>query len=257
MVLNYIDIGTGPTIVLLHGMAGSHRYWNNFLPYIGSNRRIIAIDLLGFGKSPKPNNNNYDYMSHIESIKNTLDHAGVKDSFMLAGHSMGALIALKYSYTYPMFIKRLALIGMPIYENPSAAQASLTGNSYIKKLAYYGVTSRILCTLWCRLLKPLSSKVAPKYLPHLSEESAQDSVLHTWQSYSRSLSNIIEKQNVVESLMALNCPVLMLYGSADIPQSLDKIKNKINRPNITIIVKPGSHQIVHEKPDILAEWLAS
>jgi pimeloyl-ACP methyl ester carboxylesterase len=54
MLLNFTDTGQGPTMVLLHGMAGSLRYWEELIPELRKSHQVIAIDLLSAkAQSPK------------------------------------------------------------------------------------------------------------------------------------------------------------------------------------------------------------
>jgi haloalkane dehalogenase len=52
--MGYIDVGKGPVILFLHGNPTSSYLWLNIIPYILSDYRCIAPDLIGFGKSDNP-----------------------------------------------------------------------------------------------------------------------------------------------------------------------------------------------------------
>lgn len=251
MLLHYTNQGQGKPIVFLHGMAGSGRYWNSFLPFVASGHHIITIDLAGFGKSPKPKNVTYNYAYHVQCILETLDHIDLPRPFALVGHSMGSLIALRLAATNPEAVESLLLIAMPIYIDPRQAKRHITSCSKLKELAYYGVTSRLLCTMWCSMLRPISSRLAPYYLPHLSRDAAQDSVKHTWQSYSQSLHNIIENQNVQKDLDNLKYPATLIYGDTDIPPGLNSVKSN----NMNIQILRGTHQIIHEQSEAIGRLI--
>ena len=252
MLLNYTDNGAGEPIVLLHGMAGSMRYWEQFVPLIAKNHRIISIDLIGFGRSPMPNNVTYDYQTHVQAIRQTLDHIGILQPFILVGHSMGALIALRLAALHPNTVKKLILIAMPIYTSPQQAHAAITSSSKLKELAYYGISSKVLCNTWCRYLRPISSRLAPKYLTYLSKAAAADSVLHTWQSYAQSLHFIIEKQDVFSDLPKTLAPITIVYGDTDLPQEFGKLKSNINIKKDCVRLFPGTHQVLNEQKEKIA-----
>jgi cis-3-alkyl-4-acyloxetan-2-one decarboxylase len=253
MILNYTDTGSGTPIVLLHGMAGSIRYWNNFVPYIQKGHRIIAIDLLGFGHSPMPKNTTYTYETHIKSIMDTLQHIGVEKPFNLIGHSMGALIALRLAARHAAQIEQLILIAMPLYTSSEQAHKALTKSSKLKEWAYYGTSSKILCTVWCYCLRPISSRLAPKYLTHLTAEAAKDSVLHTWKSYSESLHNIIEHQHISHDMHSFNKPVTLVYGEGDMPKEISSLKSYSEKYKLMLL--PGTHQVINECPQKIADLL--
>ena len=252
MVLHYSDNGSGEPVVLLHGMAASLHYWDEFSSLL-KGRRIIALDLLGFGRSPKPKHSPYDYTAHLLSIIETLQQLGVTEPFTLVGHSMGALLALRLAAQYPEKVKKLVLLAMPIYANAEAARLSITGGSRLKKLVYYGPTSHVLCTTWCKISRPLSRRVAPLYLQHVSKKTAQDSVLHSWRSYSQSMCNIIENQQVSQDLARLKIPVAFIAGSEDSAAAPDRIIPPLKSSNLTLIVLAGTHQILYEHPARIAQ----
>lgn len=52
--LGYVTAGTCPTVVLLHGLGGSTETWRRVVPSLSTSRRVVALDLLGHGRSDKP-----------------------------------------------------------------------------------------------------------------------------------------------------------------------------------------------------------
>jgi pimeloyl-ACP methyl ester carboxylesterase len=95
------DRGTGPIVVLIHGVASSSVTFQNVLPLIEGEHRCIAIDLLGFGESPIPEGAEYTLAEHVAAISRTVDSLKLRAAFTLVGHSMGALIAARYAARTP------------------------------------------------------------------------------------------------------------------------------------------------------------
>lgn len=259
MILNYTDAGQGDPIVLIHGMAASTRYWDALLPALSENNRVIAIDLLGFGKSPKPKNVTYDVATHLASILETLEHIGVQFPVTLVGHSMGALLSLKLAGLHPDKVSRLVLLGMPIYKTPEEAKRIITKNSRRLELAYYGQTSHALCSTWCWFLRPLTRHLAPLYLRDLPATVAQDSLLHTWQSFAESLEHIISGQDVERDLQKLSIPTQLIYGQKEHMVTLDNLQQMTSLgPNIKVDFVDGGHNIgVNGEPELARLILAS
>lgn len=248
MLLHHTVTGKGETIILLHGMAASGRYWEQLLPYISVGHRVITLDLLGFGRSPTPKHITYNYASHIQCIVDTLEDMAIVDPFILVGHSMGALIALRLASQYPEKIKKLVLVGMPIYNSPRQAHRDIVATSKLKELAYYGPTSKALCGLWCGLLRPVSSRLAHLYLPSLTKAVASDSVLHTWQSYSQSLRNVLERQHAGVDIKKYGKRVRLIYGDKDLPRG-----TMPGASDAQISILPGTHQVVNEQQADIAQ----
>src|SRR3990170_21599 len=83
--------GTGPPLLLLHGLAGSWRYWRRGLEGLRERYTVYIPDLIGFGRSPKPRGD-YSIAMHVEALTRLLERIDVE--VVLAGHSMGSIVAL-------------------------------------------------------------------------------------------------------------------------------------------------------------------
>lgn len=257
MILNCKVIGKGKPIVLLHGMAGSLRYWEAYIPLLSKTHKIIAIDLLGYGKSPQ-SYGGYTPQEHIQAMRDTLRSLGVHQPATLVGHSMGSLLALKYAVLYPEEVSKLVLLNMPVYTSPAEAKKDITQSKKVLEYAYYGNSSRALCTTWCRLLRPLTKHLAPLYLPTVPKAVAEDSLLHTWKSYSESMKHVIEDQTVEADLRKLTVPTIQVYGSQESPvvlRNVAAIKGLGHRIDTQIIA--GSHKLPLEKPELISGLILS
>ena len=256
-VLNSIKNGTGSSVVFLHGMVGSARYWKSITDIMGGSFHTIAIDLLGFGDSPKPLEGEYDLDQHVKSVITTLDSMNIKEPFILVGHSMGALIALDLAAKYPKRVSKLVLMGMPVFQNVEEARKQITRSNLVPKIMYFGPSGRIVCAIMCKF-RPLAQKLVPIYFKHLPKSIAEDSVKHTWYSYSRSMANIIENQNVPADLNLLKIPVILLYGKDDLLSKETDVTNlKSGCRDIYLRFLDGTHQLPIEQPQIMADIIAN
>src|SRR3989338_5067156 len=109
LLLSYHQKGSGEDIVLLPGMLATTNFWKVIQKKLSTKYKVTSLDLLGFGLSPKPDNIDYSYQDHLESLNNTLTHLNIQ-KFTLVGHSMGGLIALNYAKAYPNKVKKLFII---------------------------------------------------------------------------------------------------------------------------------------------------
>ncbi|TKD69166.1 2-succinyl-6-hydroxy-2,4-cyclohexadiene-1-carboxylate synthase [Pseudalkalibacillus hwajinpoensis] len=101
--------GEGETILLLHGFTGSSSNWAGFIDKWSSSFQVIAVDLIGHGKSSKPDDSSFYTMETMSRyLKVLLDHLNV-DKIHLLGYSMGGRIALAFAIQYPSMIKSLIL----------------------------------------------------------------------------------------------------------------------------------------------------
>lgn len=108
-VLRYDDVGTGPPLVLVHGLASSRVVWRNAVGLLGRARRTLAIDVPGFGLTP-PAGPGFDLDGVAGAVLDGLEDAGVGEPFDLVGHSMGGAIALMLAARAPDRVRRVALV---------------------------------------------------------------------------------------------------------------------------------------------------
>ena len=103
------------TILLIHGLGTSWKTWTPLEPYLPKDTRVIAIDMLGFGNSPKPDWKTYNVHDQAASIVATLRREFINSVDIIIGHSMGSLAAVELAKQYPKLSKSLILCSPPIY----------------------------------------------------------------------------------------------------------------------------------------------
>jgi pimeloyl-ACP methyl ester carboxylesterase len=104
----YRVAGTGPPVVLIHGMVNSSRHWKGVAEGLAEDYMVIAPDLLGHGDSAKPEGD-YSLGAHAAGIRDLLAALGVNRA-SLVGHSLGGGIAMQFFYQFPERCERLILI---------------------------------------------------------------------------------------------------------------------------------------------------
>ena len=111
-----IDTRTGgPVVVLLHGLNSDATDWQPVIDDFPMDYRIIAVDLMGYGESPKPLDIDYSDADHVAALHTTLATLDLNEPFLLVGYSLGGDIALNYAATYPEQVRRLFLLSAPFY----------------------------------------------------------------------------------------------------------------------------------------------
>lgn len=186
-----LDNGTGEVLLLLNGIEGSSAYWRPILPALQSNRRVIAIDLLGFGKSPKPLNIAYSLDDQVAWIKRTLDSINVT-KMTIVGHSLGALTALNYASKFPWQVKELILFS-PVFVPKDHVNFQLT--KQIKLIDKISDNS----FAYSQTAHALGYKRLSQFAPLI-----------------RSVKNAVQKQNSRNMLdKTTNIPTIILFGAND------------------------------------------
>jgi pimeloyl-ACP methyl ester carboxylesterase len=117
VALGYRDWG-GPTVasagdatplVLLHGLASSAWIWDLVAPLLARERRVVALDQRGHGRSAKPDTG-YDFATIIADDLAAIDQLGLGERFAVAGHSWGANVALEIGAAHPDRVTALIMV---------------------------------------------------------------------------------------------------------------------------------------------------
>ena len=99
-----------PTLLLVHGLAGSRDNWNRLARYLTPYYHVIIPDLPGQGDSKAPNDFDYSIPNLTEKLRRFAEAIQVDKNLHIAGHSMGGAVALLYTAQYPIDTKSLFLI---------------------------------------------------------------------------------------------------------------------------------------------------
>ncbi|MDB5987953.1 MAG: alpha/beta hydrolase [Nevskia sp.] len=105
----YQQMGDGPDLVMVHGLAASRAFW--FLQYampLSKAFRVTVFDLRGHGYSSRPATG-YDASTIAEDLHGLLHHLGI-ERCILVGHSFGGGVAMEFAGRYPQHVSHLALL---------------------------------------------------------------------------------------------------------------------------------------------------
>jgi pimeloyl-ACP methyl ester carboxylesterase len=108
--VNYVDIGSGerPPVVFVHGLGGQWQNWLENIPRAAQERRVIAIDLPGFGLSPRPRRE-VTIPGYGRTVNALCDHLGL-GVVELVGNSMGGFISAEVAIQFTQRVDRLLLV---------------------------------------------------------------------------------------------------------------------------------------------------
>lgn len=115
--VHVVDVGAGEPLVLLHGFGASTLIWDAVVPELARSRRVVAIDLNGFGWTERPRAPEaYTLAGQERLVLGVADALGL-DRFDLAGHSYGGAISIFLASRHPERVRSLVLVdsAMPAY----------------------------------------------------------------------------------------------------------------------------------------------
>jgi pimeloyl-ACP methyl ester carboxylesterase len=110
--ISYLQGGSGPSVVLLHGFGGSKETWLGVAGQLAPRYRVIVPDLPGFGASPARDGDEHGPAQQADRVHRFLAEIGV-GSHHLAGLSMGGEIAGFYAARHPEALRSLLLVAAP------------------------------------------------------------------------------------------------------------------------------------------------
>lgn len=151
--LVYRVAGSGPPLLLVHGLFDDALTWRKVIPRLARTHTVIAPDLFGHGESDAPRHADYSPRGHAGVLRDLLEVLG-HHRVTIVGHSLGGGIAMSFAYCYPARVHRLALIssgGFGREVHPLLRALSLPGAGVALRLATMRPTLALLAWL-ARLL---------------------------------------------------------------------------------------------------------
>lgn len=216
--LNVIEFPrAAPKLVLLHGLGGTHRYWQTGLEELKSKFHVILIDLLGFGESEKPWVN-YTKSLHLAALK---EHLACYDRFYLVGHSLGAILSIAYCAKSSEKCLGLFLISTPFFSGKNQAFRWLrrTPTGWL-------MTNMVTAIITCLVTRRVAGRFLPRLLKDFPTAVAEDLVKHTFMSSTTSLWQVVYHSNILFDLdkISQKIPCVWIHAIDDDTAPYETIK---------------------------------
>ncbi len=243
--LNYVIQGEGQPVILIHGIAASRYDWQFLLPELASNGfQAYALDLLGHGDSPKPNNlEAYHFDSLAQHFEEWVTSLGLEQPAVLLGHSLGGLLSLHYAIDHPDNIKALILVD-PFYDSRQLTPILRAVNH---KPALAEKAMRMIPPWLFNKVMNWDLKPMNEYSEQIRRQIAED--------YKRVSPHIVHITNTVPDLNAdlekIEHTTLVMWGDNDLtldPRSFPDLVERIPNASGQIVPNCG-HQPHLAKPD--------
>jgi pimeloyl-ACP methyl ester carboxylesterase len=252
-VLSYQRSGSGPTLVLVHGVAGSQMVWDPLVPLLEGTRTVVRMDLVGYGSSPPPHGP-CTPRSHVAAIRTTLRESGAEPPYGLVGLSMGSNLALAYACTWPDEVDTIVGLAFPYFATPEAARVGLKANVWTRlTLARPRLAAAAVPPLWNILRRSGAMRFHRGiYTPAM----AQDALRVDFGAFASSVRSCMVSFPYDEMLArTASIPRLFVHGSADrwaAAATVERTLAPFDRTRFSVI-DGAPHNIVVTEPEKTAE----
>jgi pimeloyl-ACP methyl ester carboxylesterase len=217
--ISYRRAGSGPAILLIHGMASSSTTWNEVIPLLGRDWTVVAPDLPGHGESTNPGGD-YSLGAYASWIRDLMVALEIP-SATLVGHSLGGGVAMQAAYQFPERCERLVLVNSGGLGKEVALLLrllSFPGSEFVLSAGCSPgvVTAGRSVGGWLRRagLRPTASLAEiGRCYESLSRPAARTALLHTLRSVIDSGG---QRVNAADRLhLAAEVPTLIVWGERD------------------------------------------
>ena len=211
--------GSGPDLVLLHGIGDSSESWAPLLPTLGQHFTVLAPDLLGHGASDKPRAD-YSVAAYANGVRDLLDVLDI-DRATVVGHSLGGGVAAQTAYQYPDRVERLALV--------SSGGVAKEVSPFLRALSapYAELTLPVTQLPGARLVGRALAEVAKRTPLDLGRDA--DDLLRVFEglpsgparkSFTRTLRSVVDWRGQLVTMLdrcylAEGMPTLLVWGDRD------------------------------------------
>jgi pimeloyl-ACP methyl ester carboxylesterase len=232
----YRQAGSGPVLVMIHGIAGSSGTWVPVMPLLAEHYTVIAPDLLGHGESAKPRGD-YSLGAYASGIRDLLGVLG-HERATIVGHSLGGGIAMQFAYQFPQMAERLVLVGsggLGKEVSPLLRALSVFGRFGLRADPFLGE----VWNAWTRL----------------TDVRAQRAFIHTIRAVIDVAGQRVSARDRL--YLANEVPTMIVWGDRDqvIPVAHAHIAHELMPGSRLELVEGAGHFLPIERPELLDRLL--
>jgi pimeloyl-ACP methyl ester carboxylesterase len=213
--VNVVELGEGPPLLFIHGLAGSWQNWLEQLPAFCADHRVIALDLPGFGASPMPTEK-ISIAGYARIVERVCAELGV-DAAAVVGNSMGGFIAAELAIAAPQRVERLVLVSAAgitvesqrsVYERVRRVQRVLTAyGAWVATHADAVARRARLRSLVLRAVFAHPDQVAAPIAAEQVRGSGKPGFIDALDA--------LTSYPIRERLHEIQCPTLVVWGTED------------------------------------------
>jgi len=252
--LHYLDEGAGDPVLLLHGEPTWSFLWRRLVPPLAGHRRVIAPDLLGFGRSDKPTDSGwYSYDRHVETIARLVAELDL-ERLTLVVHDWGGPIGLRLAVEHEQRVERLVILDTGIGAGSAPSETWLRFAAVVRELGGELDIGRLVAAGTAR---GLTDDVRAAYdAPFPTAESkagalAFPELVPTGPNHPSAAAML----RVRDALRRWRKPALVVWGAEDavLPAHLaERFVELLPNAQGPLLLEGASHFLQEDRPDELA-----
>ncbi len=249
--MTYRTAGSGPVLLLLHGITNSSETWERAADALADRFTIVAPDLLGHGNSATPRGD-YSLGAHASGVRDLLSVLG-HDRVTVVGHSLGGGIAMQFAYQFPERCERLVLVssgGLGREVHLLLRAAALPGADWVLPVltsrGVRGVGNGITAALRLGRIAPKGDLgVLASGFSSLQTSGSRQAFLHTVRSVIDSGGQRVSANDRLH--LAAVLPTLIVWGEKDsiIPPSHGEAAHEA-MPGSRLEIFPDAGHMPHQ-----------
>ncbi len=248
--------GGGEPLVLIHGFPTSSHLWQELVPLLPDGRRVVVLDLLGYGRSDPPGELPLDIKAHADRLLVLLDLLGINRACLI-GHDVGGGIAQAVAVKAPHRVSHLCLIASVAFDEwPSRevkmARATLPLTRHLPATWLLGVLKSDLARGYVDA--DLAARSIDRYIKQFATPAGRDLlVAHLEALDSADTTEIGARLGLVPA------PTAIIHGAHDPFLSINSARRlqQAIRGSTLEVLDAGRHFLPEESPERLAEVIAA
>ena len=211
--LHYRDEGSGPVLMLLHGVCASLHTWDAWVDELKPFYRVIRFDIPGFGFSSPLQKGGYDPAIAVDIMQTFAQKMGI-DQFFLAGNSIGGFIAWKYALKYPERVKKLILIDAVGYNQKLPWIVNFASNPVIRPFARR-VMPRFFFEMAARQVFGDPAKLTDKIKDRYFDLSTSGKNRRAYVDFFTVMRKLCASEKLPKGMDQIKSPLMLMWGTED------------------------------------------
>jgi pimeloyl-ACP methyl ester carboxylesterase len=249
----YVDEGTGPPVLLVHGFPLDHTMWEAQVAELRNRVRVIAPDLRGFGQTPLAPGDaqrGASMEAYADDLAELLDSIGIGEPVVLVGFSMGGYVAWQFARQHTERMRGLVQCDTRARADTEEARAGRL--KMAENVAAWG-SGRVAEMMGPKLLAPATFERRPEVVAAVRRVVERTSP----EGIAAAQRGMAARPDVTSWLPTIEVPTLVLVGEFDAispPAEMREIAAAIPGAEFVVVPRAG-HMTTMEEPQAVNEAL--